>query len=315
MSEFEAFDISSPSLEYTKFLEFAESLKIPVNQEYLDQIRSHLGEAQSGSYVDVGVKDSKGHETSNERRLQNALWRAWWRQRKARFDTGSQTLPPQEESLDNMAGSHVSVWGKDIGDIPTEYNINDLQAHELPVIGTYVDPNVLPGFRYRVRLGGGKEEEYLFDGKALLLTRVGPGYGKRLSFEDKDILCNENFFWSDSNPDGGFAFSIHCLSEGERFGVFDCENKLAGDVLITQVNPEQQLLSSKIDNSGATLTASVKFQYKFLPQEETFASQNEEISVSANVTTFKPIKSKVPTATEITGIQLPEMGHCILRNI
>lgn len=320
MNEIKDFNFGFSSLECTKFLEFAESLKIPINPEYLQQIRGQLGLGESGgtTFVDVGVKDSKNHESLNERRLQNALWRAWWRQRKARFNAGSQsTLLLEEENLETMEMAGCRVWGKEIGDIPTEYSVKDLQGHELPVIGTYVDPNVLPGFRYRVRVCGGKSDEtFIFDGKALRLLRVGPGYGKRLSFEDEDILANENFFWSDSNPDGGFAFSIEVLSEGEKFTVFDCDRQSTGDdleVLITQVDPKQKILSSHVDELSTQVTVSVKFQCRLLRNEEIMDSHNDDICVCANITCLKPSKSKIPTVTEITGVKLDSVGNCILR--
>lgn len=319
MSESHLFEDDSTSLECTKLLEFAESLKIPINEDYLKHIRSDLEGSVNSTYVDVGVKDSKGHETINERRLQNALWRSWWRQRRARYNTGPQTLPSQEEhfdlKLDNMAITTAGhrVWGKDIGDIPTEYTMNDLQEHELPVIGTYADSKVLPGFRYRVRVCGRKDDEYLFDSKALRLARIGPGYGKRLTFEDEDILSNENFFWSDSNPDGGYAFSIECISEGERFDIVDrCRKATVGEAVMTHVTSKQQLLSSYVDELGTTVIVSVEFKCKlyFHDQDE---YKDSEGSLSGTLLSFKPQKSKIPTLTEITGMEIPGMEQCVFQ--
>ncbi|KXJ21136.1 uncharacterized protein LOC110255107 [Exaiptasia diaphana] len=317
MSESQLFEDDSTSIEFTKFLEFAESLNIPINEDYLKQIRSHLEGSPNGTYVDVGVKDSKGHEAVNERRLQNALWRSWWRQRRARYNTGPQTLPSQEEhldlKLDNMATGR-QVWGKDIGDIPTEYTMNDLQEHELPVIGTYADSKVLPGFRYRVRVCGRKEDEFLFDGKALRLARIGPGYGKRLTFEDEDILSNENFFWSDSNPDGGYAFSIECISEGEHFDILDSRNAVIGGAVMTHVNKKQLLLSSHVDERGTTVTAYVEFKCKLsFDDHKGCKSQSCDVSLTGTVLSFKPLKSKIPTLTKLTGVELTGMGQCVLQ--
>lgn len=36
-------------------------------------------------------------------------------------------------------------------DIPARYVIPTIEHHEMPVVGIYVDPRVVPGFRYRVR--------------------------------------------------------------------------------------------------------------------------------------------------------------------
>lgn len=69
-------------------------------------------------------------------------------------------------------------------------------------VGTYVDPRIVPGFRYRVRLAGSKKR--FFNGRALRLVSVGMGYAKRITFEPDQERLNEseNHFWSDSNPDG-----------------------------------------------------------------------------------------------------------------
>ncbi|KAK3735967.1 hypothetical protein QZH41_003833 [Actinostola sp. cb2023] len=317
MAEFVPLDGSSSPGEWANFLEFADSLNIPVNQECIQQIRLQhgVGSELGSTFLDVGVKDSKGHTNFSERRLQNAIWRAWWRQRRARFNTGPRILPLQDEDL-LLRGMMAN--GKDIGDIPTEYRIPKLFEHELPVIGTYVDPNVLPGFRYRVRVCDNGDDEYLFEGKSLRLDRVGPGYGKRLTFEDQDILCNENFFWSDSNPDGGFAFSIQCLSEGERFGLFDCDSRLTGEVVIAQVDPKQHVLTAEVTDSGTTLRVGVSFECKLTLHGESAEQESVDestISVSGTALVVKPLKSKFHTVTEITGENIPGIKHCILRKL
>lgn len=43
------------------------------------------------------------------------------------------------------------VDGARIGDVPARYVVRGLQGHELPVVGTYVDPNIVTGFCYQVR--------------------------------------------------------------------------------------------------------------------------------------------------------------------
>lgn len=39
-----------------------------------------------------------------------------------------------------------------LGDIPARYVIPSLPNHEFPVIGVFVDPRVVPGFKYKVRV-------------------------------------------------------------------------------------------------------------------------------------------------------------------
>lgn len=103
--------------------------------------------------------------------------------------------------------------GEDIKDVPTTYVISGLGANEMPVIGTYVDKGIIPGFRYRIRLN--QSQNYLFEGRALHLTSISLGYGKRITFESDSRNRNENFFWSDSRPEG-YAFSLVVLQKGDR---------------------------------------------------------------------------------------------------
>lgn len=120
----------------------------------------------------------------------------------------------------------TTVSGGLIGDVPAKYTITGLKPYELPVIGTYVDPKIAPGFRYKVRLAASNRK--LFNGHALKLASIGMGYAKRLTFEPNQDNLNEsnNHFWSDSNPDGyGFepiavdatmGFTIH--AGGQNIG-------------------------------------------------------------------------------------------------
>lgn len=108
------------------------------------------------------------------------------------------TLTPGVKS--NWRRTNVS--GAAIGDVPAKYTITGLESFELPVVGTYVDPRIVPGFRYKVRVAGSKGR--LFNGQALRLNSIGMGYAKRITFECDPNNLNEsqNHFWSDSNPDG-----------------------------------------------------------------------------------------------------------------
>lgn len=46
---------------------------------------------------------------------------------------------------------HLHLDAADLGDFPASYLIPALKPHEFPAIGVYVDPRIVPGFRYRVR--------------------------------------------------------------------------------------------------------------------------------------------------------------------
>ncbi|XP_023946396.1 uncharacterized protein LOC112051828 isoform X2 [Bicyclus anynana] len=94
----------------------------------------------------------------------------------------------------------ITVSGSDINDIPCQYSVVGLERYELPVIGTYIDPRIVPGFYYRVRPANSRHR--LFEGRSLLLQSIGMGYGKRITFKPDTLNAPENYFWSDSHPDG-----------------------------------------------------------------------------------------------------------------
>ncbi|XP_072949289.1 uncharacterized protein [Epargyreus clarus] len=94
----------------------------------------------------------------------------------------------------------ITVSGREINDIPCKYCVVGLERYELPVIGTYVDPRIVPGFCYRVRPASSRR--HLFEGRSLLLQSIGMGYGKRITFKPDTLNAPENYFWSDSHPEG-----------------------------------------------------------------------------------------------------------------
>jgi hypothetical protein len=76
----------------------------------------------------------------------------------------------------------------------------------------------MPGFHYRVRPAGSKR--LLFEGQSLRLISTGPGYGKRITFapDAKNLNASNNFFWSDSHPDG-LGFEPRAVCAGMKFEV------------------------------------------------------------------------------------------------
>lgn len=65
----------------------------------------------------------------------------------------------------------------------------------------------------------------MFGGRALALQSIGSGYARRFTFQPDEgkLNENENYFWSDSRPDG-FAFEIEVISVGDKFTIFDANN-------------------------------------------------------------------------------------------
>jgi len=124
----------------------------------------------------------------------------------------------------NVDHRRVTVKGADIKDVPTKYTMTGLEHYEIPVVGTYVDPRIIPGFHYKVRPNDRKQ--HLFNGRALKLQSIGAGYAKRLTFEPDSLVNPDNYLWSDNHPDGlglepsavrvGMKFSV--ISNGQKLG-------------------------------------------------------------------------------------------------
>ncbi|PNF38294.1 hypothetical protein B7P43_G11621 [Cryptotermes secundus] len=148
---------------------------------------------------------------------------------------------------------HTTVLGESIGDVPTRYTITGLEAHELPVIGTYVDARIMPGFLYRVRPAGSKR--LLFDGRSLRIISIGPGYGKRITFapDEKSLNASNNFLWSDSHPDG-LGFEPRAVHAGMKFAVTAGGQRLGeGSVFRADAVQQEEKQELVRDSQGTTV--------------------------------------------------------------
>lgn len=56
-----------------------------------------------------------------------------------------------QEEQQHGSKVHLHLDAADLGDFPASYLIPALKPHEFPAVGVYVDPRIVPGFRYRVR--------------------------------------------------------------------------------------------------------------------------------------------------------------------
>lgn len=141
----------------------------------------------------------------------------------------------------------------------------DLQAHERLVVGTFIDPNICSGFMYRVRPLMTRKKLFkgllsvrtfyyrlvlicwlLLSGQPLHLQSIGMGYGKRITFASEKRNGNDNYFWSDNFPTG-YGFSIHVISVGEKFTIYDANHLAIGSCEIIEVDVNQ------FDNSSYLL--------------------------------------------------------------
>ncbi|XP_044749324.1 uncharacterized protein LOC123310012 isoform X2 [Coccinella septempunctata] len=137
----------------------------------------------------------------------------------------------------------VTVRGSDIKDIPTKYTMTGLKSYEIPVVGTYVDPRIIPGFYYRVRPNDRKS--HLFNGKTLKLMSIGMGYAKRLTFESESKIENDNYLWSDNHPDG-LGLEPRAVHEGMKFKVTAGGHVLGEATVFRTDNPQIEEKMEKI---------------------------------------------------------------------
>ena len=209
----------------------------------------------------------------------------------------SQAVYKKDDIIEDL--KNVNVSGESIGDIPTTYTIPPLRRHEKPVVGTFVDANIVPGFKYSVRRNG--TTQYLFEGNSLFLESIGQGYGKRITFESDDILNNDNFFWSDTNHKFGYAFSINVLSENDTFDVYNENDNKIGYADIISVSEGQEIMTSKSDVSRKEHTKEVQVNFKCQ-----FHLQNDfKSDVAGVLTVTKSFKQEKATIRHIDALLLP----------
>ncbi|ROT69316.1 hypothetical protein C7M84_012510 [Penaeus vannamei] len=144
------------------------------------------------------------------------------------------------------------VDGARIGDVPARYVVRGLQGHELPVVGTYVDPNIVTGFCYQVRPVDAK--------KALFQVGPSPGYRmgtERITFASDKHNINDNYFWSDTHPEG-YGFALRLVQEGDKFTLRDANGySVATAEVIGLLGPQTEVSHRVLENGGIEKRAQV----------------------------------------------------------
>lgn len=149
-------------------------------------------------------------------------------------------LDPKPEPVDTSGKGCLKLDASSLGDLPAQYTICSLKPHQLPVVGVFIDPRVIPGFKYRVRplpeVGKSSTiNKCLFNDRALTLRSIGRGYARRFTFEEDTSGKNhDNYFWSDNRPEG-YAFELELISEGDKFTFFDHYDEPQGTVEILKI--------------------------------------------------------------------------------
>lgn len=125
----------------------------------------------------------------------------------------------------------------------------------LALSGTYIDPRVVPGFRYRVRKLG--SDCFFFNGKAMALVGLGMGYGKRITFEGDTLNHNSNYFYSDTHPNG-YGFSLVAAEPNDLFVVHD-DTRPVAEARLENVLIEKELSSEVKENGSLVKKVAITF--------------------------------------------------------
>ncbi|KAK6985792.1 hypothetical protein BgiMline_015392 [Biomphalaria glabrata] len=198
------------------------------------------------------------------------------------------------------------------GHVPAQYVVRGIKRHEFPVIGVYIHEKICPGFQYRVRRVTSKN--FFWNGQAKTLLSIGTGYGARLTFSG-ETLNDDNFFWSDSDPDG-FAFSIHAVDADQKFLIQDVRGKVVGEGIVERIHGPQQETNMITGKNGVTkhvdvtLTCCITY-YKqhHYGLKEMMVHESQE-TVTGEAILFKPRSSRKANLLAIEGVFLPRIGDC-----
>jgi len=118
-----------------------------------------------------------------------------------------------------------------------------LESYEIPVVGTYVDSRIVPGFCYRVRPNDRKER--LFGGRSLKLCSIGMGYAKRLTFTPDSLVEPNNYLWSDNHPDG-LGLEPRAVHTGMKFSINAGDLHLGEAIVFRADLPQQEEKMEKV---------------------------------------------------------------------
>ncbi|XP_022089948.1 uncharacterized protein LOC110978919 [Acanthaster planci] len=214
--------------------------------------------------------------------------------------------------------------------VPVSYEVRGLQQHEMPVIGTHIDPRIMPGFKYRVRILGNEATEvtpaaprYQFRGEALHLLRVGQGYGKRLTFTADSLNENTNYFWSDSIPTG-YGFAIVAVHAGDELVMTDLARRPIGNGTVEEASPCQVELGTEtlVDQDAARnretivkrVSVIMKVRLRYTCERHGIRSirADETVIVRGVARVIKQAGHNKAYTKCIEELELPHLGECLL---
>jgi len=249
-----------------------------------------------------------------------ALWAKSGENEEGYF-SGDGVSPPREKSVAGESDgvsvvdeTPVLLRGDEIGDAPTQYHVAGLRKGELPVIGTYVDRRIVPGFSYKVRVLDSRR--HMFEGRALPLLQIGKGYGKRITFKGDSHNGNQNYLWSDSNPEG-CAFSLVAIERGDRFSIYDELSRPVGMAVVGAVESHLEVCTQVSSDDGAIrkqvrVTFACEVQFGGQPHGLMSVCSESVVQASGVALLVKGKGQREAKVEAVEGVDLPFHGPCIL---
>ncbi|CAH1799874.1 unnamed protein product [Owenia fusiformis] len=252
-------------------------------------------------------------------RIANAVWREWYKQ-QAKEDS---VLENEESSFQDSPITEedeftferdVTVFGADNGEAPTEYTLHGVKSYELPVIGTYVDKRVVPGFKYSVR--NLESNKLLFKSRALPLQSIGQGYGKRITFKGDTFNENTNYFYSDTNSEG-YAFSIKAVQEVQEFIICDNSDLPIGRAIVQNASMPQREIKMESKDGAVVKYVEVNLICSVIYESNAHGlmslhSSEDGVEISGIAKAVKHRKAKEAIVECIDGVSIPGFGICSL---
>jgi len=144
------------------------------------------------------------------------------------------------------------------------------------------------------------------------------GYGRRITFAGDTLNHTDNFFWSDSHPEG-FAFSISACEEGQGFLVADGEGHVVGEATVTRVtDPQHEVTMTSSKAVGVTkkvkvtMTLQLTYYHRHHHGLVEITPHEAEETVTGEAELLKGRGQREAQVTVIDSVFLQRWGMCKL---
>lgn len=157
-------------------------------------------------------------------------------------------------------------------------------------------------------------KDFLFNGEPRMLQSIGLGYGKRLTFSGETLNNNENYFWSDSRPEG-YAFTVCAVEAGDKFVIYDEMSHVVGDVDIIEVYESQTEEKTVYEPDYVTkivrvrLTANIQYH---IHHGMLMDVTDHVTNLEGTAVLVRHRGSMAATLQQISDVNVPRFGKCSL---